>query len=122
MKQANLILLILIGLIGISNLVKVFTFDNHLNEAKQSLKEAQTELESAKATNSAAQDNITELKKSIQKYEVKNEKLELIIDSIALVKRAKAPKDWEERQGIKKRQEEISNRLEYLKQKDKEFE
>jgi len=122
MKQTNTILIILVGLIGISNLVKVFTFDSHLKEAKESLHNAQTELNKAQESNSVAKDEITELNEMIQKYEIKNEKLQLKIDSISLAKRAKAPKDWEDREEIKNKQEEISNRLEYLKQKDKEFE
>ncbi len=122
MKKPNIILLIVLCIIGISNLIKVFTLDSHLKDAKMSIKNAQSEVENAKNLNGKAQKEIQDLKNTITKYEFKNEALQLEIDSIVLTKRAKAPKDWIERQNIKKKQKEISARLEYLRQKNNEFE
>ena len=121
-KGTSLILLIVLCLLGAGNLFKLFTFDKHLKESKEFLKEAQNEIENAKSLNSEAQGEIQKLRTSLEKYELKNEKLQLEIDSISLAKKAKAPKDWEERQNIKRKQEEITSRLDYLRQKDKEFE
>lgn len=122
MKNKNFILLIILGIIGISNLVKVFSLDKHLKDAKESLKNAQEEIIDAKSTTTKAQKEIQNLQQKVEKYEIENEKLQLEIDSIILIKRAKAPKDWNERQDIKKKQKEISDRLTYLRQKDREFE
>lgn len=122
MKNTNIILLIVLCIIGVTNLVKVFTLDHTLKDAKLSLKEAQTQVQEATNLNTTAKLQILSLKTSLEKYEVKNEKLQLEIDSISLAKRAKAPIDWEDRQNIKKKQKEISSRLEYLRQKGEEFE
>lgn len=122
MKKTNIILLIVLCILGILNLVKVFTLDSHLKNAKDSLKVAQSEIKNAKQLNDKAQKEIQGLKASITKYEIQNEALQLEVDSIVLTKRAKAPKDWAERQNIKKKQKEISARLEYLRQKNNEFE
>lgn len=122
MKNTNIILLIVLCILGISNLVKVFTLDNHLKDAKASLQAAQTEVKDAQELNTKAQEQIKSLQTTISKFEFKNERLQLEIDSIVLAKRAKAPVDWEDRQEIKKKQQEISDKLAYLKEKDKEFE
>ncbi|SNR16750.1 hypothetical protein [Tenacibaculum jejuense] len=122
MKKTNIILLIILCIIGVSNLIKVFTLDNHLKNAKESLQKAQDEVENAQQLNSKAQKEIQGLKTVVEKYEFQNEALQLEIDSIVLNKRAKAPKDWAERQSIKKKQQEITARLEYLRQKNNEFE
>lgn len=121
MKNANLILLVVIILIGAGNLVKVFTFDTHLREVSKALKKTETELENALKSNKSAQDQIQNLKTDIESYELKNEKLQLTIDSIVLVKRAKAPKDWKDRQNIKQQQQRIRDRLRALRAEDNEF-
>ncbi len=118
----NLILLIVLCVIGATNLFKVFTLDRHLKESKNLLEQAQDQIEESKSLNAEAQTKISKLKTTVDKYELQNEKLQLEIDSISLEKKAKAPKDWEERQNIKKKQEEITSRLDYLRQKDQEFE
>ncbi|WP_299624569.1 hypothetical protein [uncultured Tenacibaculum sp.] len=122
MKKTNIILLIVLCIIGVSNLIKIFTLDSHLKNAKESVKKAQTEVLNAQESNNKAQKEIKNLKTEIRKYELQNEALQLEIDSIILKKRAKAPKDWEERQNIKKKQQEITERLAYLRQKNNEFE
>ncbi|WP_299680085.1 hypothetical protein [uncultured Tenacibaculum sp.] len=122
MKKTNIVLLIVLCIIGVFNLIKVFTLDSHLKSAKESLQKAQGEVENAQQLNNKAQKEIQGLKTAIKKYEFKNEALQLEIDSIVLTKRAKAPKDWAERQNIKKKQQEITARLEYLRQKNNEFE
>ncbi len=122
MKNSNIILLIVIAIIGIGTLVKLFTFDAHLKEAQRALKETKLELEMASQTNSKAQNEVLQLQEDIKSFQIKNERLSLTIDSITLAKRAKAPKDWEERQEIKRKQEEIKDRLTVLRDKDKEFE
>ncbi|WP_299835943.1 hypothetical protein [uncultured Tenacibaculum sp.] len=122
MKKTNIILLIVLCIIGVSNLIKIFTLDSYLKNAKESVKKAQTEVLNAQESNNKAQKEIKNLKTEIRKYELQNEALQLEIDSIILKKRAKAPKDWEERQNIKKKQQEITERLAYLRQKNNEFE
>ncbi|WP_442265740.1 hypothetical protein ACSIGC_15780 [Tenacibaculum sp. ZS6-P6] len=122
MKKTNIVLLIVLCIIGVFNLIKVFTLDSHLKSAKESLQKAQGEVENAQQLNNKAQKEIQGLKTAIKKYEFKNEALQLEIDSIVLTKRAKAPKDWADRQSIKKKQKEITARLEYLRQKNNEFE
>lgn len=122
MKKTNIVLLIVLCIIGVFNLIKVFTLDSHLKSAKESLQKAQGEVKNAQQLNNKAQKEIQGLKTAIKKYEFKNEALQLEIDSIVLTKRAKAPKDWAERQNIKKKQQEITARLEYLRQKNNEFE
>ncbi len=118
----NTILLVLLVIIGVLNVFKVFTLDNHLKDSKEYLKSAQSELQSAKEANFKAKNEIEELKKAIEKYKFKNQQIQLQIDSIAVAKKAKAPKDWAERQDIRRKQKEIKKRLEYLRQKEKEFE
>lgn len=122
MKNTNIILLIVLCIIGVTNLVKVFTLDHNLKDAKLSLKTAKSEIKDAKALNTKAQLEIKNLKTTIDKFEIKNQRLQLEIDSIVLAKRAKAPIDWEDRENIKKKQKEISDRLTYLREKDEEFE
>lgn len=122
MKNTNIILLIVLCIIGITNLVKVFTLDHNLKDAKVSLQTAQKEVKDAQNLNIKAQQEIKNLKTTVDKFELKNQRLQLKIDSIVLEKRAKAPIDWEDREKIKKKQKEISDRLTYLREKDEEFE
>ena len=122
MKNTNIILLIVLCVIGITNLVKVFTIDHNIEDAKLSLQDAKAQVKDAQNLTTKAQKQITNLQKSLDKYEVKNERLQLEIDSISFAKKAKAPIDWEDRQNIKKKQKEISDRLTYLREKDNEFE
>jgi len=111
MKNTNIILLIVLCIIGIANLLKIFTIDHNLKDSKTSLKEAQKEMNNVKKLNTQAQEKIKDLKTVVEKFELKNQKLQLEIDSIGLLKRAKAPIDWEDRQNIKKKQQEITDRL-----------
>jgi len=122
MKNTNIILLVVLCIIGGANLFKVFTLDHNIKDAKLSLKDAQNQVEEARNQNTKAKKEIENLKISLDKYELHNERLQLEIDSIVFAKRAKAPIDWEDRQNIKKKQKEISDRLTYLRGKDNEFE
>lgn len=121
MKKTTIVLLIILCILGVTNLVKTFTIDHNIENAKMSLKDAKMQVKETQNLNAKAQNQITNLKKTLNKYEVKNEKLQLEIDSIIFAKRAKAPVDWNDRQNIKKKQKQISDRLTYLREKDKEF-
>lgn len=121
MKNTTLILLIVLCLIGVANLAKPFIFDQDLKEAKQSLVDAQSQVEVANKLNIEAKREMQILIMTLDKYEVRNEKLRLEIDSIVLVKRAKDSKGWKDQKSIRKKQEEIRSRLKYLRQKDKAF-
>ena len=121
-KKTNLILLIAIGFIGLTSLFKIFTFDKHLKEAKSALKDAKQEIKQAQTLTAKVQQELSSVHEKLSKYQRKNQQLQLKIDSIVLAKKAKAPKDWEERQNIIKRQKEISLTLQLLREKDKEFE
>lgn len=121
-KSVNQILLIVIGIISIVTLVKIFTNNAQFKLAKEQLNKIEQALNDAKNSNKQAQNEINELKKSLIQFEDKLSLIEAERDSLVLAQQRKTAKNWDELQQIKTKQKLNNQKLNILREEGVKFE